>query len=83
MYPGWLVLPSGEEREIADSGAPTIGKTIIITVRFTGICIQWKRLSAIRELMWRREILLQPISSALESAAESALTLDRLPSPHS
>ena len=32
-----------------------------------------KRLSAIRELMWRREILLQPISLALESAAESAL----------
>ena len=70
MYPGWLVLPSGEERK------SLIWRTndwedLIITALPGMAPIEC--LSAIRELMWRREILLQPISSALESAAESAL----------
>ena len=70
MYPGWLVVPSGEERE------SLIWRTNdwedLIMRALPGMA-SIERLSAIRELMWRREILLQPISSDLESAAESAL----------
>ena len=71
LYPGWLVFPSGEQRETfnwrTDEWEPRI-------LRVLPEMEVVERLEAIHEVVWRREILLQPISSALESAAEAVLT---------
>ena len=70
VYPGWLVLPSGEERELLIWRTNEWEVHILSTLpEFTPV----ERLYAIRELVWRREILLQPIYSDIESAAEAAL----------
>ena len=70
MYPGWLVLPSGEERETLILRTDAWEHLILGSLsNFDPV----ERLNAIRELVWRREILLQPISSEIESAAEAAL----------
>ena len=70
LYPGWIVFPSGEEREMlsrcTDNWEPTILES------FSNFAPE-ERLNAIRELVWRREILLEPISDELELAAEDAL----------
>ncbi len=70
LYPGWLLFPSGEERE----------KLRMRTNDWEGHILRSfpelapvERLKAVRELVWRREILLEPISSELESAAEEVL----------
>ena len=70
MYPGWLVLPSGEERE------SLIWRTDEWELHIPGLLPEFtpvERLNAIREVVWRREILLQPLYSDIESAAEAAL----------
>ena len=70
MYPGWLVLPSGEERETLIRRTDAWEHHILGSLsNFSPV----ERLNAIRELVWRREILLQPISFDIESAAEAAL----------
>ena len=68
LYPGWLVAPSSVIRvtsTITDSWEPHI----LDGTDFGPL----QRLFAIHELVWRREIALDPISSKLESAAEFAL----------
>ena len=70
MYPGWLVLPSGEDRESLIWRTDEWERHILSSLSDFGPV---ERLNAIRELVWRREILLQPISSEVESAAEAAL----------
>ena len=70
MYPGWLVFPSGEERESLSWRTDEWVHYILSSLSDFG---PMERLNAIRELVWRREILLQPISSDVESAAEAAL----------
>ena len=70
MYPGWLVFPSGEERESLSWRTDEWVHHILSSLSDFG---PMERLNAIRELVWRREILLQPISSDVESAAEAAL----------
>ena len=70
LYPGWLTLPSGEEREMfvtcTDNWEPMILES------FPSVA-PLERLNAIRELVWRREVLLEPISKPAESAAVEAL----------
>ena len=70
-YPGWLVVP-GNTRPVLNwkthDWEPLILKTL---PEFSPV----DRLNAIRELIWRREILLDPISSELESAAQVVLEL--------
>ena len=72
VYPGWLLLPASEERETlrwhTNNWEPHILDALS---RLTAV----ERLNAIYELVWRREILLEPISNELESAAETALKL--------
>ena len=71
IYPGWLAVPSSERTFLSlstDEWEPTI---LQVLPDFAPI----DRLNAIRELVWRKEILLEPILSQLESAAEEALTL--------
>ena len=70
LYPGWLVFPSGQERfdlsHRTDDWEPRILDAL---PHFTPI----EQLKAIRELVWRKEILLEPITTDLEAAATQAL----------
>ena len=69
IYPGWLFVPNSiffSFNQRTDEWEPLILRALpeLVPVR---------RLCAIRELVWRREISLAPISSDLESAASDAL----------
>ena len=72
LYPGWLLLPAGEEREILRMRTDSWEQHILAALPdLTAV----ERLKAIHELVWRREILLEPISGQLDSAAEDVLKL--------
>ena len=66
LYPGWIVYPTGVERSDfkrrTDAWEPPI---LASFSEFSAI----ERLRAIYELVWRREILLEPITQQLEKAA--------------
>ena len=70
LYPGWLVFPSGREHSefsrSTDEWEPHILKVL---PQFTLI----ERIEAVRELLWRREILLEPITPDLADAAQLVL----------
>ncbi len=72
VYPGWLLLPSGEER--ASLRRRTDSWEQFILKALPGLT-PVERLNAIHELVWRREILLEPLSDTLASAAADALRL--------
>ena len=69
LYPGWLAAPASVQQEI--SSKTTDWEQHILSALPHFVLVQ--RLNAIRELVWRREILLDPISPELESAAQDAL----------
>ena len=69
LYPGWLAIPSSVRQEI--SAKTNDWEPHILSALPHFVLVQ--RLSAIRELVWRREILLDPISPELESAAQDVL----------
>ncbi len=70
LYPGWLVFPSGQERfeltQDTNSWEPHILRALPQLAPPEQIC-------SIRELMWRREILLEPITPELAEAAQKVL----------
>ena len=69
IYPGWLSIPSSVFRSFnwhTDDWERLI-------LRALPDLAPGRRLNAIRELVWRREISLVPMSSDLESAASDAL----------
>ncbi len=69
IYPGWLSVPHSAFllfNQCTDEWEALI-------LRALPEFVPVRRLNAIRELVWRREISLVPISSALESAANDAL----------
>ena len=69
IYPGWLFVPNSIFylfNQCTDEWEPRI-------LRALPELVPVDRLYAIRELVWRREISLVPISSNLESAASDAL----------
>ena len=70
VYPGWLLLPAGEAREILPMRTDSWERHILVAL--PGLTAA-ERLNAIYELIWRREILLEPMSDELESAAVDAL----------
>ena len=70
LYPGWLFLPAGEEREILKMRTDSWEQHILSGLPSLTVL---ERLNAIHELVWRREILLEPISARLESAAKEVL----------
>lgn len=70
LYPGWLVLPAGESRGSVRMGTDEWEHHIL---GLLPDLLPVERLNAIRELVWRRELLLEPISADLESAAVTAL----------
>ena len=69
-YPGWLFLPAVEERETFRSKISEWEPLILDVLPSFGAV---ERLNAIYELVWRREILLEPVSDKLELATESIL----------
>ncbi len=70
LYPGWLFLPAGEERETLRLGTDSWEQHILVGLADLTVI---ERINAVHELVWRRGILLEPISARLESAAEEVL----------
>ena len=70
VYPGWLLLPEGVERVTLRSRTNDWEPLILAALSSLKAV---ERLNAIYELVWRREILLEPICDELESAAEDTL----------
>ena len=68
IYPGWLAVPSSEQQLLSQS--TNAWEPMILQVLPDLAPID--RLNAIRELVWRKEILLEPILQ-LESEAEKTL----------
>ena len=70
LYPGWLVFPSGQERsDLSRRTADWEPPILSAFPHFTPV----EQLKAVRELLWRKEILLEPITRDLEIAANQAL----------
>ena len=70
LYPGWLVFPTGEQRERLSWRTDEWERQFLRMLPDISLP---ERLEFIHELLWRREILLQPVSKGLEGAAESVL----------
>ena len=70
LYPGWLVFPTGQERFDLSWRTDEWELPILNALPELGPV---DRLKAIRELMWRKEILLEPITPDLEDAAMQSL----------
>ena len=71
IYPGWLTMPFSN-RWGFERNTEAWNRTIIASLQDMQPI---ERLSAIRELVWREEILLIPMSSDLESAIHEILNL--------
>ena len=71
IYPGWLAVPSSTRQLLSLYTNEWEPRILQVLPDFAPV----ERLNAIRELVWRKEILLEPISSQLESAAREALKL--------
>lgn len=72
LYPGWLAFPSGQERGELSRRTEDWEQPILIALpEFAPV----ERLYAIRELIWRREILLEPLTPNLEEKAQEVLKL--------
>ncbi|MCY4114474.1 MAG: SIR2 family protein, partial [Chloroflexi bacterium] len=69
LYPGWLVAPL-EVRGSLISRTRAWESSILRALDNLSLA---ERVYAIRELAWRHEITLEPISSELESAAQDAM----------
>ena len=71
IYPGWLAVPAIAQHRLHWS----IREWEPLILKALPDLASLQRLDAIRELVWHREILLEPISPQLESAAEETLKL--------
>ena len=71
VYPGWLMVPLEARSSLTDI---TRAWESTILRSLSGLS-PIERLNAIRELMWRHEVTLEPICSELESIALDTLTL--------
>ena len=70
LYPGWLAAPLGVRRSLV-SRTHEWQPRILEALKSLSMD---ERLVAIRELLWRHEITLEPISPELESAAQEAMS---------
>ena len=69
IYPGWLAVPSSARQLLSLCTNEWESLILRVLPEFAPV----ERLNAIRELVWRKEILLEPISFELESAAGEVL----------
>ena len=70
LYSGWLVFPSGEEHSVLRRHTNEWEQSILNALPEL---TPSEQLYAVRELAWRREVLLEPITPGLEDAAQKAL----------
>ena len=70
MYPGWLTMPSSNRQEMKQSTDMWGNKILLSLPNLTSI----ERLNAIRELVWREEVLLVPMYPHFENAIKEALS---------
>ena len=70
LYPGWLVLPSGEER--LAFGRRT-GRWMLRILSVLPLLPTVERLYAVSEIVWRKEILLERMTVELADAAQAVL----------
>ena len=71
IYPGWLFAPNSIRQNLSDSTNELEHHIISGSQDLTTL----ERLIALRELIWRKTHLLQPISLGLETIAEETLAL--------
>ena len=69
IYPGWLAAPASARALMEWNTGHYESRILDVFSDLTPV----ERLEAIHELVWRGEILLNPISSKLESAAQDVL----------
>ena len=69
IYPGWLVAPSSVRSQLSWKNREWEPRILQVLPDFTPV----ERLHVIHGLVWHREILLEPLLTELESAAEEAL----------
>ena len=69
LYPGWLAVPVSVQRNM--SAVTEVWEPIILNELSKLAPV--RQLQMVHELTWRREILLDPISSELEAAAQKAI----------
>ena len=70
-FPDWLILPTGEERESLRRRTDSWEGHILAAIPSL---LAVEKLNAVHELVWRREILLEPLSDELESIAADTLS---------
>ena len=71
MYPGWLVVPSTKYHDTVHT-TRAWGDRIVHSLEEVGPV---ERLRALRELIWRQEVLLLPVKPHMESRIERTLAL--------
>ena len=71
VYPGWLVLPSSNRHVLSNNADSWASATLESAEHLTPT----ERLQAIRELVWRKKILLEPFEQDLLTATESTLEM--------
>ena len=71
MYPGWLTMPPFSRQEMKWH-TDDWGRTLLLSL---SAMEPVERLSAVRELVWREEILLIPMHPDFESAIQGTLDL--------
>ena len=71
MYPGWLVLPSSHRHALSNP----VDLWASAVLRSSKHLAATERLQAIRELVWRKKILLEPFDQELLTATESTLEM--------
>ena len=69
LYPGWLVLPFQKQSLLTYKTQEWLSLILEALPKFTPM----NRLNAIRELVWRKNILMEPLTPELEAAAEGVL----------
>jgi hypothetical protein len=69
LYPGWLVLPDPQRWRLCSDAADWTEEVIKVAPNLPPL----ERLNAIRELIWRTERAMLPLSTALDDAALATL----------
>ena len=79
LYPGWLALPERTRRELLDPWTHKVtgdllqtGKENALLETIDGTPLA-TRLRAVHEIVWRREVRLEPMGTALVRAAQDVL----------
>ena len=69
-YPGWIIVPSGKRARMSSDTDAWEPQLLHVCSEFDAI----GRLEALQELIWRREMLLERISSEAERIAAEAIS---------